>query len=258
MKNKISRRSFLQGIGAGAAGLTAAMALGTPAFAAWPFQTAAEEPSKYPKKALFIGNSLLYGFGSFGMCASSAEHDYYYHVTSYLKAQEPSFTADRAFGVPLEKAENDAAQDDAYNKIANKLSSDLELVVVQLSDNTNNDNSIAYLKNGGAKRLLTKLHAACPKATIAWVAAWYSSQEKQEAIRQACEETGSVFVDISDLRTGENRGAVGNVITYPDGSTSVVTDAGAAGHPGDLGMLRIAERICYTLGYTDAETALEG
>lgn len=206
-----------------------------------------------PKKALFIGNSLLLGFGQFGMCASNAQSDYYYHVTQAILAKNASFTASKVGGTSLESVTSDSAQDTAYANISSKLSSDLDLVVIQLSDNTNGSESIAYLTTGGgAKRLLTKIRTACPKARVVWAAAWYSTTAKLTAIQQACADTGCVFVDFSDLRTAENQGAIGNTITYPDGSTSTVEASGVASHPGDKGMKAIAQRILDKLGLADS------
>ena len=201
-----------------------------------------------PDKALFIGNSLLVGFGSFGMCASDSNHDYYHYVTAAMHSLNPDFTSDKAVGIPLEKATSDEEQDAAYAEIAGKISDDLDFIMMQLSDNTNNDASIAYLTAGGAKRLLEKLHADAPDAYIVWAAAWYSSEEKLDAIKQACEDTGCMFIDFSDLYTDENKSAVGNTITYNDGSQSTVEDAGVASHPGDAGMQAIAERMLEKLG----------
>ena len=210
-----------------------------------------------PKKALFIGNSLLIGFGQFGMCASNAQSDYYYHVTQAILKQNASFTADRAAGTSLEGATSDETQDTAYSSISGKLSADLDLVIVQLSDNTNNAESIAYLLGGGAKRLLTKIRTACPKARVVWAAAWYSSTEKLNAIQKACADTGCLFVDFSDLRTSENQGAIGNTITYPDGSSSTIEASGVASHPGDKGMKAIADRLLEKLGIANDGAAAQ-
>ena len=104
-----------------------------------------------PDKALFIGNSLLVGFGSFGMCASDSDHDYYHYVTAAMHSLNPDFTSDKAVGIPLEKATSDEEQDAAYAEIAGKISADLDFIMVQLSDNTNNDASIAYLTARGGQ-----------------------------------------------------------------------------------------------------------
>ena len=223
-------------------------------------QTAIRESSVVPvipKKALFIGNSLLVGFGQFGMCASNAQSDYYYHVTQAILKKNASFTADRAAGTSLEGATSDETQNTAYSSISSKLSADLDLVIVQLSDNTNNAESIAYLLGGGAKRLLTKIRTACPKARVVWAAAWYSSTEKLNAIQKACAYTGCLFVDFSDLRTSENQGAIGNTITYPDGSSSTVEASGVASHPGDKGMKAIADRLLEKLGIANDGAAAQ-
>lgn len=206
-----------------------------------------------PNKALFIGNSLLLGFGQFGMCASNAQSDYYSHVTQAIKAKNAAFTADKASGTSLESAASDSAQDTAYANISGKLSADLDLVLIQLSDNTNGTDSIAYLTGGGAKRLLTRIRTACPRARVVWAAAWYSTAAKLDAIQKACADTGCLFVDFSDLRTTENQASIGNTITYPDGSTSTVEAAGVASHPGDKGMKAIAQRILDKLGLAEQE-----
>lgn len=201
-----------------------------------------------PSKALFIGNSLLVGFGQFGMCASNAQSDYYYHVTQAITAKNAGFTSDKAGGTAIEAATDDDTLDTAYNNIASKVTADLDLIIVQLSDNTNSTEKIAYLKSGGAKRLLSKLRTAAPKARVVWAAAWYTSTERLDAIQAACAATGCEFIPFNDLNTTENRGAIGNTITYPDGSTSTVEASGVASHPGDAGMLAIAERMLGKLG----------
>lgn len=201
-----------------------------------------------PSKALFIGNSLLVGFGQFGMCASNAQSDYYYHVTQAITALNASFTAAKAGGTAIEAATDDDTLDTAYNNIASKVTNDLDLIIVQLSDNTNSTEKIAYLKSGGAKRLLSKLRTAAPHARVVWAAAWYTSTERLDAIQAACAATGCEFIPFNDLNTAENRGAIGNTITYPDGNTSTVEASGVASHPGDAGMLAIAQRILKKLG----------
>ena len=208
-----------------------------------------------PNKALFIGNSLLVGFGSFGMCATSAEKDYYSHVTHTLTAEKSGFVPGNAAGGGMEGATDTSALDTAIESITGKLTSDLDLVLVQLGDNINTDEKIAYFKNEGCVRLLQTIRGKCPKARVCWVAAWYTSGEKQAMFKAACAQTGCLFIDISDLATPENKGKIGDVINKGD-STETVTAAGVASHPGDKGMAAIAKRICEKLGMV--ETISEG
>lgn len=209
-----------------------------------------------PNKALFVGNSLLVGFGTFGMCASDANNDYYALATAYLTGQNAVFTAGKAGGTALEAAEDTAAFDAAFSAIAGKTTADLDLIVVQLGDNVNTEAKRAYFRQEGAKRLLQALRAASPRARVVWMAAWYSADETRTAIRDACADTGCLFVDISDLATDANKAAVGDTITYPGGSTSTVESSGVASHPGNAGMKAIANRLLYRLGVTASEAAL--
>ena len=96
--------------------------------------------------------------------------------------------------------------------------------------------------------MLSKLRTAAPHARVVWAAAWYTSTERLDAIHAACAATGCEFIPFNDLNTAENRGAIGNTITYPDGNTSTVEASGVASHPGDAGMLAIAQRILGKLG----------
>ena len=208
-----------------------------------------------PNKALFIGNSLLVGFGSFGMCATGADKDYYYHVTQTIAAKNNSFSPSKAAGSGIEGATDTSTFDTAFSSIESKLTSDLDLVVVQLGDNINTDEKIRYFKNEGSVRLLKKIREKCPNARVCWVAAWYTNSDKQEMFKEACSQTGCLFIDISDLVTPENKGKIGDVINKGD-STETVTAAGVASHPGDKGMAAIAKRICEKLGMV--ETISEG
>ena len=207
-----------------------------------------------PRRALFIGNSILLGFASFGMCASHAEADYYHRVTAVLAARDAAFTAERAAGMAIEAATDTDAFDTAYAALAAKVTADLDLIVVQLGDNVNTAAKLAYFAHEGAERLLHRLRTAAPRARVVWMAAWYSSSERRTAIRTACAQTGCTFVDISDLAVDANRSSIGAVITHPDGTTSTVTDAGVASHPGDAGMQAIADRLITALGLADSGT----
>lgn len=95
------------------------------------------------------------------MCASDSDHDYYHYVTAAMHSLNPDFTSDKAVGIPLEKATSDEEQDAAYAEIAGKISDDLDFIMVQLSDNTNNDASIAYLTAGGGKAPSKKASCRC-------------------------------------------------------------------------------------------------
>ena len=83
-----------------------------------------------------------------------------------------------------------------------------------------------------------------PNARVVWAGEWYSSAKRQEIIANSCAETGSTFIDITDLAVIQaNKGAIGNVITRDDGTTFTVDNSGVASHPGNAGMKAIADRM---------------
>lgn len=260
-----------------------------------------------PNKTLFIGNSLLNGNGSFGMCASDENHDYYHYVTNQITAKDSTATFTKLSGTGFESCTSESAANSWFaNTLASKLSSDLDLVIVQLGDNVNTTDKVSAFRTT-CKLMLQYIRNNCPSARVAWVGEWYSSNEKQSIIANACADTGCMFINIADLSTNSNQSAIGNVIhkttsstttytvdSYTDdtenkqltitftvnsnqytsvlpydsytnnsngtitvtGYYTIVTSGGVASHPGDNGMLAIANRICYKLGITDSENAI--
>lgn len=204
-----------------------------------------------PSKALYIGNSLLLGFGEFGMAASDAEHDYYHLVNEVILNQKTDYTAKRILGTAWEASTTEDSQNEYLNNtVLPQLSSDLEMVIVQLGDNVNTDEKKAVFADG-SRNMLKFIRDQCPRARVAWVGEWYSTTEKQTQIETACEKTGCTFIDISDLATSENKSAVGNTYKMADGTVNEITDSGVASHPGDAGFVAIANRVLYAMGITD-------
>lgn len=206
-----------------------------------------------PKNALFIGNSLLLGWKFlFGLCASSDKRDYYHYVTAQIAEKREGATFHREMGKEFEDITNAHTEIDTWIKegIEDYMSEDTELVIIQLGDNVQRSNKDVLEEN--ARKVLQTLRENHPKVRVAWVGLWYN-RTSISAIQKACEQTGAVFVDITDLNVPDNRGKIGEIVTMPDGQTETVEKGGQASHPGDKGMLAIANRICYTLGITDSE-----
>ena len=200
-----------------------------------------------PKKVLFIGNSLLLGHGTFGMCASNSKNDYYYHVTQFLKSYHPNGVYNKLIGSPFEMCENQPNVDKWINDTISTMDNDYELVIIQLGDNVNNEARNELFKTS-CKQLLKAIRNYLPKARVAWVGEWYYSAQRQQIIAESCAETGSSFVDISPYaRDKENQANIGDIITRDDGTTFEVVSSGVASHPGDKGMKIVADVIIDTL-----------
>lgn len=201
-----------------------------------------------PSNILYIGNSLLIGFGTHGMASTDVGDDYYGKVNAYLTSKGVTPTTIRLNGGGFEGAENDATVNSWLDgTLANYMSSDRELVLIQLGDNVNTDAKRAeFAKSAGM--LCSYIREHCPNARVAWVGEWYYNTIKQTIIRDACSKYGCTFVDISDLPNIEgNRNRIGATYIDENGDEQTITIPGVASHPSDQGFTQIAERIIAAL-----------
>lgn len=203
---------------------------------------------KIPKNVLYIGNSLLIGWGTFGMAASNSSSDYYYYVNQYLQGLGVNLTTNKLKGTGFEGCTSSIEQTTWYSDtLLPTLSNDIDLVIVQLGDNVNTAEKLAVFEQG-AKDLVTYIRTNAPRARVAWVGEWYSSTAKQTYIANACAERGADFIDISDLpKVSGYCASIGDVVTKDDGTTVTIDSNGVASHPSSKGMKAVADRIINAL-----------
>lgn len=203
---------------------------------------------KLPSNILYIGNSLLGGFGNHGMASTTVEDDYYAKVNAYLTDKGKTLETQKLQGGTFEAATTDeAANDWITGTLAPLMSEDRDLVIVQLGDNVNTTEKNAEFKTSCGV-LCSYIREHCPKARVAWVGMWYSTAERLDVIKNACEKYGCVFVDIHDLISNEeNKSYIGAKYIDNSGKEKEVEVAGVASHPGDKGFTQIANRIIKAL-----------
>lgn len=197
---------------------------------------------------LYIGNSLLLGFDTFGMAASDSNNDYYAYVNDYLESKGATLNTDKLRGSDWESKTSYADQNTwMQNYLLPKLNNSLELVIVQLGDNVNTAEKQAVFAQG-AINLLTYIRQHAPLARIAWVGAWYTTPTRQRQMAEACKECGATFVDISLLPDVEgNRNHIGATYTDDYGVVHEITSSGVASHPSSQGMRAVADAIIEAL-----------
>lgn len=200
--------------------------------------------SLLPKKVAIFGNSLTKERGGIGMCATDQFHDYYHYVTEYIKTKNATAKInDRLNVAEWESATTTEDRDAVFERLMKPvLSSDTDLVILQVTDNVNTDAKKATYAID-TKHLLENILSVSPKATILWVVGWFGSQDLFDIVKNSCDQMGATFINVKDLNTSENRGRLGETITGVDGTTWTVTNPGAAAHPGDAGMKAIADRV---------------
>ena len=166
-----------------------------------------------PRKSLFIGNSLIYGFGTYGMAASESSKCYYELVKSYILSQNPNAIVDKLYGSPFEHGETSEAHDDFFNnELLPMLSNDLDLISIQAVDNVNNDAKKALFPEDSI-RYAKFIREHAPNARVIWVAGWYNHSYVPYVIN-ACNKTGTEFVDIRPYFTAEGQNKLGGVYVY--------------------------------------------
>ena len=214
---------------------------------------------RVPKKVLFIGNSLVFGIGGkYGMCSSSPDKDYYHYVTSHIKKYNPVCKFDKLYGSHFEHSESVEMFNSWYyediklcpnSKIPAevKFTEDLDLIIIQLSDNINTDEkSETFLVTGDM--LVERIKKASPRARIIWVHGWYKKQVADPHIKELCKKWGIERVCISSCRSKETEAH--NQKYYFDVNEGVQKPVKETWitHPGDLGMKKIADKIIRKLG----------
>jgi len=192
-------------------------------------------------RILFLGNSItLHGplasigwSGNWGMAATSQDKDYVHLMLSAI--------AKAAGGEPEARIDNIAdierqyATIDVEARLKDHLAFNPDIVVLAIGENvpalaTDGDKSAFQ---AAVTRLLTDLEQASRPALFVRSCFWPDAA-KDEALRQACAAVGGTFIDI---------GALGRDPANAARSERTIEHAGVAGHPGDRGMLAIADAI---------------
>ena len=169
-----------------------------------------------PDKAVIFGNSLVGGFsivggGSFGMCASSPQDDFVSKFFAACTALNAGFAGTKVGAAAFEVLSDVSQIDSAIaTYFAPYLSGDEDLVIVELGDNVSEANAPVFRIS--SERLLSFIRSTCPRARVVWCGVLYGKTGVFNAIRNACDVTGSMFVTIADLVTSANRGRIGNAI----------------------------------------------
>lgn len=204
-----------------------------------------------PKKVAIFGNSLTVTRGGIGMAASDQYHDWYHYVTDYIKSQNSNaFINPRTNISDWESSTTSDQRQQVFEKeIKPALSSDTDLVIVQLVDNVNSaDRKATFEKD--TETLIKNIKSVSPRARVFWVAGWFVGDDLMNQIKQATLSTGAALVDITSYKDIQsNKGVMGAKRTGIDGSTWTITNPGEAMHPGDVGMKLIANAVINKLGF---------
>lgn len=207
-----------------------------------------EAPAMQPKqlrfkadRILFLGNSITLhppapeiGWTSdCGMAASALEKDYVHLLTesiATLAGRRPQCSV-----VTIVDFEKNYDTYDFQSRLTPLLKPTPDVVVMAIGENVSPlDSEAARAKFKDAfMKLLTTIKQNGRPVTYVRSCFWPDSV-KDSILRQCCEETGGVFVDIGHLGRDESNYAR---------AERTFTHDGVAAHPGDKGMKAIADAV---------------
>jgi len=207
----------------------------------------AEESKAAPRfeKILFLGNSItLHGpskkigwEGNWGMAASALEKDYVHVVTRSL-AKSSGMTP-KALAKNIAAFERQYATYDLKENLQDAFAFKPDLVVVAIGENVPKlESEEAKAQFQASVEKLLKEVKSDNQPTIIVRSCFWPNPAKDEALRQACQQAGGKFVDISSLGKDEANYAR---------SERDIPHAGVAAHPGDRGMQAIAAALLKAL-----------
>ncbi len=192
-------------------------------------------------KILYLGNSItrhplapqLGWHGDWGMAASAPENDYVHRLTQKI--------ADAAGGRPEIMARNiaDFERQHATYHIAAELKKELafepDVVIIAIGENVpalTSDEAKATFR-AALDKLLAEINShGRPELFVR--SSFWADQAKDAILQAACQQAGGTFVDIGRLGKDEANFAR---------SERKFENDGVAGHPGDQGMLAIADAL---------------
>ena len=189
------------------------------AFVACDSDSSADVP-KGSLNLVYFGNSLVRGFGFFGVAASSDQNDYSALVNQHFTSLGYEVNGVRTTAGIYEKLLSKEDQDSLLNEYFYPyLDKSTDFVVVQFGDNVT-EQAMLDVFAPSVGRIVDEVRArVSSEAEIILVSSWYSSEivdRAREGIRQTAKEKNVPFIDISDLNTVENQSHLGAVITHPE------------------------------------------
>ncbi len=189
------------------------------------------------KKILFLGNSItlhapsptIGWYNNWGMAASSIDKDYVHQTMKMVWEQKPETSFLVAQIAPWEREFwNEQIVDDNFAEAVNY---DADIIIMRAVENMRDPDIAAHDFEAGYCMLLDKMNKS-GKADIVLTSSFWDCPARDKRIKGIAEKRGYKYVHLADLGGQDKYTAKG-----------LFEHSGVAAHPGDLGMLVIAERI---------------
>lgn len=192
-------------------------------------------------KVLFLGNSItrhgpkpdIGWTGNFDMAATAEEKDFVHLVTAGLAKKWGA--APEVMVRNLAELERQYATYDVQEKLKEPAAFRADLIIVAIGENVPPFKDEDAQQQFAAKLREVLKHLKGERHPVLLVrSCFWPSTSKDKILREVCQETGGVFVDI---------GTIGKVEANYARSERTIAHAGVGSHPGDQGMKAIADAI---------------
>lgn len=198
---------------------------------------------------LAIGNSItVHGEASYwwdddrGMAASTDDKDYVHVVTRFLESKYKDVCCNT---MSFATFETHAADREEFLILLDPyLTKEINLVTIQLGEN------VSDLATWGTdfESVIVYIKEKAQNAKIIVVGDFWSFDNRDELKKEAAYNQNVEYVSLDGIRDNEKYFAgIGREIKDDEGNIYIVDHDGVARHPGDEGMVAIAERIIAVL-----------
>lgn len=197
-----------------------------------------ELPVKQFERVLILGNSItihppnpaVEWHANWGMAASRPENDFTHLLAKKMNAKTEAANISAWEG---NHASFDLSALDPY------FLSNPDLIIVRLGENV--VDQIGFEQS--FSKMIDHVTSSNPTAKMLITGNFWKNESLDNILLKVAQEKNIHFVPLSQLDQIENKSYIGATIFNIDGSSYEVIDQGVAGHPGDLGMEKIANTI---------------
>lgn len=195
-------------------------------------------------KYLAIGNSLTkhesgtgFWWNECGMAASSADKDYVHQLSSIIEENYDVKVSANAIALKNWEAQPELRSNLDYI-LGRVLKSDLDLVTIQLGDNSSDNITNDYVE------LVKYIQAKAPHAQIITIGTWMENIGQDAYVQQAANSAGVPYVSLMDMHGNPDyMSSMGATVYDEFNNEHYVNLLEVAAHPNDKGMRVIAEKV---------------
>lgn len=203
-------------------------------------------------RVLCLGNSITHHdydasvgwYGNWGMAASKAENDYCHQLQTMLSSHHAGTVV-----TPLNIAYWERNLGCNIDSLIGSYAKGKDIIVIRLGDNVSDKTAF----KGALLHLVKYCKEKAPRVVI--TGCYWEDADKEAAIKAVAHAEGIAYIPLSYIDKEDGaRATTSDTFYSTSGNAYKVTNDAVLAHPGDNGMLRIAQAIYAVIGGGDVST----